>query len=177
MLEARVRRKHKEGCQTRHLENPKGRTRRGERGVQQTGADQGQPAARAARRARSRIPAVLVRKPWASHRRKGCQSVHGARGAECHLLSPGHRLAKALSFLPGVHLLVSRRHVVQIGLQTIWIPFICNSKARCHSRRERAKLSSWCSWQLSVTCRFCDPPPARVSEGPLFSLDFLLLFV
>ena len=81
--------------------------------------DQGQPAARAARRASSRIPAVLVRKPRASHRCKGRQSAHGARGAECHLLSLGHRLAKALSFLPGVHLLLSRRHVVQIGLQTI----------------------------------------------------------
>lgn len=120
MLEARVHRKHKEECQTRHLENPKGRTKRGERGVcSRPGADQGQPAARAARRASSRIPAVLVRKPRASHRCKGCQSEHGACGAECHLLSPGHRLAKAFSFLPGVHLLVSRRHVVQIGLQTI----------------------------------------------------------
>lgn len=140
------------------------------------GADRGQPGARAHGGQTARIPAVLGRKPpgsWQAQR-----APAGARGSRRWVppTSPGHRLAKALSFLPGVHL--------QFPGGT-WSILACRLfeylssviLRRCHSRREKAEPSSWGSWQLRVTCRFCDPPPARVSEGPLFSLDFLLLFV
>ena len=95
MLEARVRRKHKEECQTRHLENPKGRTKRGERGVcSRPGADQGQPAARAARRASSRIPAVLVGRT--KEGRTGCAADPGLTRAS---RQPGWHGGQAAGFL------------------------------------------------------------------------------
>ena len=65
----------------------------------------------------------------ANHRYKG-ESVNAksTHSAVCHRLSLGCSLAKTLSFLPGVNLHVSRMYMVQIGLQIIWIIFICISK-------------------------------------------------
>ena len=177
MLEARVRRKHKEECQTHHLENPKGRTKEGRTGC---AADPG--LTRASRRPgrHGGQAAGFLQSSWGSP-----GLLTGAKGVSRRT---GHAALSATYFPWGTgwqrpsHSCQGYTFSFPGGT---WSRLACRLfeylssviLRRCHSRRERAKLSSWWSWQLSVTCRFCDPPPARVSEGPLFSLDFLLLFV
>ena len=46
---------------------------------------------------------------------------------------------------------------------------------RCHSRREKAELSSWGSWQLSLTCR--PPPPPLGCQKDLCSLLISCFFL